>query len=99
LDDFGNFLHRAEIARARNRKAGLDDVDAHLVKQFGDPQFLFMRHRRAWRLLAVAQGGVEDGDVLQWGGHEKSPSLRRAGALVSPVRFSPKHEARKARPM
>ena len=45
-------------------KPGLDDVDAHLVEQLGDLELLLERHRRAGRLLAVAQRGVEDDDVI-----------------------------------
>ena len=63
LDELGDLAHRLEIAGRGNRKAGFDDVDAHLVEQFGDAQFFFMRHRGAGRLLAVAQSGVEYFDL------------------------------------
>ncbi len=62
-----------EIALRGDRKAGLDDVDAHVVEQFGDRELLLMGHGGARALLAVAQGGVEDDDAvllgLRWRGH------------------------------
>ena len=62
LDDLGNLLHRLEIAGRGNGKARFDDIDAHLVQQFGDLEFFLMRHRRAGRLFAIPQSGVEDLD-------------------------------------
>ena len=57
-------LHGVEIALGGDRKAGLDDVDAHLVEQLGDLELLLVRHGGAGALLAVAQGGVEDVDAV-----------------------------------
>ena len=71
---------RLEIAVGGDREAGLDDVDAHLVEEFGDLHLLGERHRRAGRLLAVAQGGVENDDAVLLGArracgcHRISPS-------------------------
>ena len=45
-------------------KAGLDDVDAQCVEEIGDLQLLLEGHRGAGRLLAVAQGGVENHDAV-----------------------------------
>ena len=45
-----------------DRKAGLDDVDAHVVEEVGDLQLLLEGHGGAGALLAVAQGGVENED-------------------------------------
>ena len=56
-----------EIAFRRDRKAGLDDVDAHVVEQLGDLELLVMGHGGAGALLAVAQGGVEDDDAVLLG--------------------------------
>jgi hypothetical protein len=53
-------LHGGEIAFRCDRKAGFDDVDAHLVEQFRNLDFLFVRHGCARALFAVAQGGVEE---------------------------------------
>ena len=49
---------------AGDRETGLDDVDAHLVQQFGDFQLLLEGHRGAGALFAVAQGGVENNDAV-----------------------------------
>src|SRR5581483_6244289 len=80
LDDLADLLHRLEVAGRGDGKARLDNVHAHLVEQFGDLEFLFMRHGSARRLLAIAQRGVEDlnrGCVGHRTGHDKSPSVRR----------------------
>jgi hypothetical protein len=63
-DELGNLLDRLEIAVRRDRKAGLDHVDAHGLEHLCDPELLGRGHRAAGRLLAVAQGGVEDDDAL-----------------------------------
>ena len=57
-------------------KAGLDDVDAHVVEHLGDLDLFLERHGGAGALLAVAQGGVEYDDAvlvgLVGGGHWKN---------------------------
>ena len=60
-------LHGGEVAVRGDGKAGLDDVDAHGVEQFGDFELFLMRHGGAGALLAVAQGGVEDDDAVLLG--------------------------------
>ena len=64
--DFG---HGLEVAVTGDREAGLDDVDPHMVEQFGHLELVLERHGGAGALLAVAQGGVEDENpVLGRGG-------------------------------
>ena len=65
------FLTRRAISRTASKspfeaigKAGLDDVDAHRVENLGDLQLFLERHGGAGRLLAVAQGGVENDDAI-----------------------------------
>jgi hypothetical protein len=53
-----------EIAVGGDRETRFDDIHAHLVEQRGDLQLLVMAHGRAGRLLAIAQGGVEDQDSV-----------------------------------
>ena len=67
LGALGDLVHGREIALRGDREAGLDDVDAHLVEQLGDLELLLVRHGGAGRLLAVAQGGVEDDDAVLLG--------------------------------
>ena len=79
LDRLGDRLHRLEVAVRRRREAGLDDVDLEPLELARDAQLLVLGHRGAGRLLAVAQGGVEDeqavghGDLLVG---EKSKTAR-----------------------
>ena len=67
LGALGDLVDGGEVAFGRDREAGLDDVDAHVVEQFGDFELLLMRHRGAGALLAVAQGGVENDDAVLLG--------------------------------
>ena len=73
LGALGDLVDGGEIALRGDREAGLDDVDAHVVEHLGDFELLLVRHGGAGRLLAVAQGGVEDDDAvllgLCWRGH------------------------------
>jgi len=63
-DDLGNAPHGVEIAVGSDRKAGLDDVDAHVLEELGQLEFFLDGHGCARRLLAIAHGGVENDDVI-----------------------------------
>src|SRR6185437_6998285 len=82
-----DLAHRREVALRGNWKAGLDDIDAHLIEQFSDLELLFMGHRRARALLTVAQCRIENDDAVLFGRclgtHWKFPSrrMRPRGAL------------------
>ncbi len=67
LTQLGDLAHGLEIAVRGDREAGLDDVDAHLLEQERDLDLLVEIHRGAGRLLAVAQGGVENDDARRRG--------------------------------
>ncbi|MPL94951.1 hypothetical protein SDC9_41114 [bioreactor metagenome] len=79
LRDIG---HRFEIAFRGDREAGLDDVDAHLVESLGNLQLLVMGHRRAGRLFAVTQGGVENQDT-GFVGHVRSHGNVSSGSSLA----------------
>ena len=64
LGALGDLVDGGEVAFRGDRKAGLDDVDAHLVEQLGDFELFLVRHGGAGTLLAVAQRGVEDDDAV-----------------------------------
>ena len=51
---FGDLADGEEVALRGNRETGLDDVDAHLIEEFGHFELLLMGHGGAGRLLAVA---------------------------------------------
>src|SRR5215813_1150447 len=53
-----------EVTLRRDRKAGLDDIHAHGVQEFGDLQLLLEGHGGTRALLAVAQRRVEDEDLV-----------------------------------
>ncbi len=61
LCDGGNGI---EIAVGRDGKSGLDDVDAHVIKQPGNLELFGMGHGCTGRLFAVAKGCVEDYDAI-----------------------------------
>ena len=84
----GNRLDGLEVAIAGGREAGLDDVHLHALQLAGDAQLFLARHGGAWRLLAVAQRGVEDDQLV---GHRVfSSGLRGAatGARDRPDRMA-----------
>ena len=64
LGALGDLVDCGEVAVGGDRKAGFDDVDAHVVEQLGDFELLVVRHGRAGALLTVAQGGVENDDAV-----------------------------------
>ena len=84
-----NLLDAIEIAFRGDREAGLDDVDAHLVEQFGDLELLVEGHGGAGALLAVAQGRVEDHDAVALGAWDfriirvGTPSVSSLGVWAS----------------
>src|SRR6266566_4645891 len=51
------------LADRRRRETGLEDVDAEVGESLRDEELRLRRERRAGRLLAVAERGVEDGDL------------------------------------
>ena len=101
----GDLLHRGEVTVGGDGKAGLDNVDAHLIEQFGDLELLLMGHGRAGALLAVAQGGVEDVDAvlfgLRWHAHgfgSFSPAPVSWRSRVPSLRGTPECPGAKAQP-
>ena len=66
LDVRGDRPHRLGVRLRRDREAGLDDVDAERRELARQLQLLVDPHRKAGRLLAVAQGGVEDRQPVRW---------------------------------
>jgi len=67
LDRLGDRLHGLEVAVRRRREAGLDDVDLEPLELARDAELFVLGHRGAGRLLAVAQGGVEDEQAVGHG--------------------------------
>jgi hypothetical protein len=60
-------LHRLEVAVGAGREAGLDHIHPQALELARDAQLLVAGHRGARRLLAVAQGGVEDDELVGHG--------------------------------
>ena len=96
LAALGDLVDGEEIALRGDGESGLDDIDAQVVEHFGDLKLLLMGHGRAGRLLAVAQGGVENDDAVLFGlsgrGHGKVLLLilrPMCGRSSGPSRRSP----------
>ena len=53
-----------EVAFRGHGEAGLDDVHAQVLKGMGHGELFLRGHAAAGRLLAVAQSGVEEGNVI-----------------------------------
>ncbi len=81
LDRLGDRLHRLEVAIARCREACLDDIHTQPFQLPRDTQLLVPRHRGARRLLAVAQGGVEDDQLVV--GHGLAFMKRKANGPLA----------------
>lgn len=56
----GNGLHGSEIAWRSGGEACLNNIDIEITQRVGDNHFRLDSHRKARRLFAVAQCGVED---------------------------------------
>ena len=66
-DGFGNGLDRLEVVFGRGGEPGLDDVHAELRELARDVELLLGGEGGAGGLLAVAERGVEDADVVAVG--------------------------------
>ena len=77
-------LHALEVARRRDREAGLDHVHAEPLELRRDLRLLVRLKRDAGRLLAVAKSGVEDRDPAGWQRSSSSsrPVRGRTGGVV-----------------
>ena len=73
----GDRPHGLEVADRGDREPGLDDVDPERGQGAGDLELLGHVHARARRLLAVAQGRVEDPHPVRVG--RTASSIRRRG--------------------
>src|SRR5262249_33899682 len=76
----GDGLDRIEVALARDREPGLDDVGSEAGKLLGDLELLADVQRDAGRLLAVPQRGVEDPYLVHLG---LPISIRFPGVLAT----------------
>ena len=95
-DGLGDSMHRLEVAVRRSGEPALDDIDVQALELARDRDFLLDVHGAARRLLAVAQRGVEDADVVGVGqdvpdvgyrlGHRRLSLLRalRDGRTAKP---------------
>ncbi len=63
-DGLGNGGDGREVALRGHGEAGLDDVHAQILQGMGHGQLFLRGHAAARRLLAVAQGGVEEDYVI-----------------------------------
>src|SRR5436309_2093935 len=89
----GNRPHTPPVALRRAREPRFDHVHTKRIQLAGETQLLLGRHRIARRLLAVAQGGIEDDDVSPHGwlpgsvsrvdGEKKAADLLWSAALTA----------------
>jgi hypothetical protein len=60
-------LHRLEVAIGAGCKSRFDDIHPQALKLARDAQLLVAGHRGPRRLFAVAQGGVENDELVSHG--------------------------------
>ena len=65
LDRRGDRADGLEVAGRGGGEAGLDHVHPQALELAGDAHLLVLGHRGAGRLLAVAQGGVENDQAVR----------------------------------
>ena len=70
FDRIGNRVHRIKIAVGAGRKTGLDHIHLEALQLTGDAQLFVFGHRGPRGLLAVAQGGVKNDQLVA---HVTSP--------------------------
>ena len=80
--NLSDLVNGFEVAGARNGKTSLDDVDVHAHKLTRDDELFLGVHACAGRLLAIAQGGIEDCDFA---GHGSSCTLKPPSDCVQHV--------------
>ena len=88
VDQFGDLPDGVEILLRGRRKTGLDDIDAELGQAARQAQLARHAHAATGRLLAVAQRGIEDDDVIVFACvHASAPSTATRGrGAKSPAR-------------
>ena len=74
LDGVGNRLHSIKVAIGTGRKAGFDHVHLESLQLARNAQFFIARHGGPGRLLAIAQGGVENDQFI---GHSMSSGKQK----------------------
>ncbi len=86
LREFGDLRHGLEVALGRCGEASFAYVDLHFLKELGEFEFLADGHGSAWRLFAIAHGGVEYEDAVL-AGYGRASGLHGADCHVGgPVR-------------
>src|SRR5581483_914743 len=93
----GDASYGLEVARRGGGEAGLDDVHAEALELARDRELLLDVHRASGRLLAVAQGGVEDADVVGVGQDVADIVYRLGHRRLSPLSTSRLRGPRAAR--
>jgi len=78
LDGVGDALDGFEITIGRCGKTGFDHVHLEALELARDAQLFLAGHGSAGRLLAIAQGGVENDELVCHGGLSGAGLLRRA---------------------
>ncbi len=89
----GDCADSLEVARRGDREPCLDHVDTEQCECPGDLDLFEVSHARPGRLLAIAQGGVEDQDpvrVRSGVGHDGCSSVSRVGWAIVRKREKPR---------
>ena len=71
----GRWYGRRRVALRGDGEAGLEDVDAEGRDLMGHAEFFVVMHGAAGGLLAVAEGGVEEDDLVRLRAWEMLPSI------------------------
>ena len=89
-----NFLgdqpNRPRVIIGRDRKPSFHHIHTQRLELPGELELLAGSEREPWGLLAVAQGGVEDGQGRSRHGRSSQPFTRAAGSRVKLINVTTK---------
>jgi hypothetical protein len=73
FDNFGDSLYAFKIAVAGSCKTSFNHIDLEALELTSNTELFVTRHGRARALLAIAQGGVKNDELIAWAtdGHLK----------------------------
>ena len=83
-DGGGDALDGVEVTAAGKGEAGLNDVDPEAGELLGDGELLLQIQAGAGRLLAIAEGGVEDQNPTGIARHGKEGRAKRNDYELAP---------------
>ena len=90
LDGVSNCLHSIKVAVGTGCKTGLDHIHLEAFELAGNAQFFITRHGSSGRLLAVAQGGVENDQFIGHSVSSRKQTIQNWRVAAPGIKTEPK---------